>query len=97
MKHLKKHPQYQEEHCNQMMHKCHELLKEVDIHKNQIIESQNDSHTTSCFLVDIHIYYYTEFFQKINKTNIGNKQMSVIFQMLFVSFFVHWKNVRFFQ
>ena len=53
------------EDCNQMMHKFHELLRKADINKNQIVENQTDFHTASCFLVDIQIYYYIEFFQKL--------------------------------
>ena len=34
-----------------MMHKFHELLREADIHKNQMVENQTDFHTASCFLV----------------------------------------------
>ena len=47
-----------------MMNKFHELLKEVDIHKNQMVENQTDFPTATCFLVDIQIYYSIEFFQK---------------------------------
>ena len=46
-----------------MMHKIHEPLKEVDFHKNQMVENQTDFHTARCFLVDIQIFYYTEFEQ----------------------------------
>ena len=38
-----------------MMHKFHELLKEADIHINQMVENQTDFHTTRCFLVDSNI------------------------------------------
>ena len=48
-----------------MMHKFHELLREADIHKDQMVENQTDFLTASYFLVDIHIYYYIEFFQKL--------------------------------
>ena len=48
-----------------MMNKFHELLIEADIHKNQMIENQTDFDTASCFLVDIQIYYFIEFFQKL--------------------------------
>ena len=34
-----------------MMHKFHELLREVDIHKNQMVENQAHFHTANCFLV----------------------------------------------
>ena len=46
------------EDCNQMMLND-ELLREADIHKNQMVENQTDFHTASCFLVDVKIYYYT--------------------------------------
>ena len=49
-----------------MMHKFHELLKEVDIDKNQMVENQTDFGIARCFLVDIRIYYYIEFFQKFH-------------------------------
>ena len=48
-----------------MMHKFYELLRGAAIHKNQMVENQTDFHTASCFLVNIHIYHYTEFFQKL--------------------------------
>ena len=48
-----------------MIHKFHELLREADIHKDQMVENQTDFYTASCFLVDIDMYYYTEFFQKL--------------------------------
>ena len=48
-----------------MMHKFHKLLKQVDIHKYQIVENQTDFCTAWCFLVDIQIYCYIEFFQKL--------------------------------
>ena len=43
-----------------MMHKFHELLREADIHKNQMVENQAGFYTSSYFLVDIQIYYYKE-------------------------------------
>ena len=51
----KKQPKHQVKDCNQMMHKFHELLKEADIHINQMVENQTDFHTTRCFLVDSNI------------------------------------------
>ena len=46
-----------------MMHKFQE--EEVEIHKNQLVENQTDFQTARYFLVDIQIYYYIGFFQKL--------------------------------
>ena len=46
-----------------MMRKFHELLREADVHMNQMVENQVDFHA-SCFLVDIQMYYQMKFFQK---------------------------------
>ena len=40
----------------------------TDIHKSQMVENLTDLYTNSCFLVDIQIYYYIEFFQKVYLT-----------------------------
>ena len=40
-----------------MIPKLHELLREVDIHLNQMVENQTDFHKASRFLVDIQRYY----------------------------------------
>ena len=53
------------EDCNQMMHKFHKLLKEAGIYKYQMVENQTDFCTARSFLVDIQIYCYIEFFQKL--------------------------------
>ena len=65
------------EDCHQMMHKFHELIREADVHKDEMVENQTDFHTVSCFLVDSQIYYWTDFFQKlclIPVPNIGHRE-----------------------
>ena len=53
----KKQQWHQNKDCNQMIPKLHELLREVDIHLNQMVENQTDFHKASLFLVDIQRYY----------------------------------------
>ena len=55
-----------------MLHKFHKLLREADIHKNQMVENQTDFYTASCFLVGIYILLYKIFSKTL--LNIGNKE-----------------------
>ena len=55
-----------------MLHKLHELLREADIHKNQMVENQTDFYTASCFLVGVYILLYRIFSKTL--LNIGNKE-----------------------
>ena len=82
----KKQPQHQVEDCNKMMHKFHELLKEVDIRKNQMVENQTDFCTTRCFLVDVKIYYYIEFFQKLYLIQVTEKLVCNFLKALYLIF-----------
>ena len=61
------------EDYNQMVHEFQELLREADIHKNQMVENQTDFHTASCFLIGIHIILSNRFFSK-TLLHIGNKE-----------------------